>query len=68
MVYVVTVKRERKMFNYGKMGLYSMWLYENCYNKYCVINPKTKAYIKVGGKKNVIPQAIKAANRWSTEK
>ena len=30
------------------------WLYENCYNKYCVINPKTKAYIKVGGKKNVI--------------
>ena len=44
------------------------WLYENCYNKYCVINPKTKAYIKVGGKKNVIPQAIKAANRWSSEK
>lgn len=44
------------------------WLYENCYNKYCVINPKTKAYIKVGGKKNVIPQAIKAANRWSTAK
>lgn len=44
------------------------WLYENCYNKYCVINPKTKVYIKVGGKKNLIPQAIKAANSWDSNK
>ena len=44
------------------------WLYENCYNRYCVINPQTRAYIKVGGKKNVVPQAIKASNRWNLER
>lgn len=44
------------------------WLYENCYNKYCIINPTTKSYVKVGGKKNVVPQAIKAFNRWHSER
>ncbi len=44
------------------------WLYENCYNKYCIINPKTKSYVKVGGKNNVVPQAIKAFGRWTSNK
>ena len=44
------------------------WLYENCYNKYCVINPKTRSFIKVGGKNNVVPQAIKISNKWNLDR
>ena len=33
-----------------------------------IINPKTKSYVKVGGKNNVVPQAIKAFGRWTSNK
>lgn len=44
------------------------WLYENCYDRYCIINPGTGAYMKVSGKNNVIPQALNAVDSWNRYK
>lgn len=44
---------------------FEAWLYENCNNGYCIINPQIKKYYKVRGKENVIPKALKIMKSWN---
>jgi len=40
------------------------WLYSSCNKGYCLINPRTRKYIKVRGETNVIPKAAALLNKW----